>query len=101
MTKRAGSEKKEVRDFYFAKSASQPVTASKTPESVSYCFVRTKSGDKSQSDCRKAQKSIITHDGTRRIKSAKDARKLCDVVDARSGDKEQPDKGDYQSLSGR
>jgi hypothetical protein len=46
----------------------------------------------------KAQDLIITHDGTRRIKSAKDARKLCDVVNARPGEKEQPEKGDYQSL---
>ena len=44
-TKRV-EQKQEVR-VYFAKSASQPVTASKTPESVSYRFVRTKSGKKS------------------------------------------------------
>ena len=46
----------------------------------------------------KAQDLIITHDGTRQIKSAKDARKLCDVVNARPGEKEQPEKGDYQAL---
>ena len=71
--------------------------ASKTPERVSYCFVRTKSGNKSIG-FRRVQDAVITHDGTRRIKSAKDARKLCDVVNARRGEKEQPDKGDYETL---
>ena len=49
---------------------------------------------RSQLVWRKPQRPIITHDGARRIKSAKDARKLCDVENTRSGEKEEPDKRD-------
>ena len=84
---------------YFAKSASQPVMASRTPASVSYFPVRTKSLlDQTQRQLQKLHK--LTHDSPRRIERAENTRIRCDVVNSCSGKEEQPNEGDYRALLG-